>query len=183
MGSTSLHQNYSARVYSRVTNRNSAEVESYSLFARGYGRILSETVTGSITAMKPQGWKGDLGCFLVFTSQRLLVSFKSVWGSLASSGGFGIAGAAVASHGDANKRSQMQGMSPDQILQGNKKNFDVPYSRITKLELGKARGGSMLHIFTQDQAYEFRLTGVKAEQAEGWLRNTIPTSIPVQTIN
>ena len=143
---------------------------------------MSETVTGSITAMKPQGWKGDLGCFLVFTSQRLLVAFKSVWGSLASSGGFGIAGAAVASHGDANKRSQMQGMSPDQILQGNKKNFDLPYPRITKLELGKARGGSMLHIFTQEQTYEFRLTGVKTEQAESWLRNTIPATIPVQTI-
>jgi hypothetical protein len=144
---------------------------------------MSETVTGSISAMKPQGWKGDLGCFLVFTTQRLLVAFKSVWGSLASSGGFGIAGAAVASRGDTNKRSQMQGMSPDQILQGNKKNFDIPYSRITSLVLGKQRGSSRLHIITQDATYEFRLQGVQMEQAEIWLRNTIPTTIPIQKAN
>jgi hypothetical protein len=144
---------------------------------------MSETVTGSINAMKPQGWKGDLGCFLVFTTQRLLVAFKGIWGSLASSGGFGIAGAAVASRGDASKRSQMQEMSPDQILQGNKKNFDIPYSRITRLELGKQRGSSRLQIVTQDETYEFRLQGVKIEQAESWLRDTIPATIPVQTAN
>lgn len=145
---------------------------------------MSETVTGSVNAMKPQGWKGDLACFLVFTTQRLLVAFKGVWGSLARSGGFGIAGAALAKRDDTNKRSEMQGMSPDQILEGNKKNFDIPYSKITGLFLRKARGGSStLQIMTQEQTHEFRLQGMKVELAESWLRNTIPGTIPLQTVN
>ena len=99
---------------------------------------MSETVVGIINAILTRGLRGDLHCHLVFTNQRLFVSIKGLLAQVAAgSGAFGaagaLAGAAMASSEDAKKRAQIQQLDPDQVLKSNKKNFDVPYSRISGL--------------------------------------------------
>ena len=143
---------------------------------------MSEAVIGTINAIKPQGLKGDLHLTLIFTSQRLIAAFKGMLAQLASGGAFGVAGAALASRQDSKNRSQMQEVSPDQLLQANKKNFEVPYSRITRLELGKKHGQTRLHVIAQDQIYQFKFQGSKIEQIESWIRNAIPPTVPLQVV-
>src|SRR5713101_5442313 len=149
---------------------------------------MSEMVGGTINALMTRGFRGDLHCHLVFTDQRLIVLIKGLLAQISGGGGaFGaagaLAGAALASKEEAKKTSQIRQLSPEQLLQSNKKNFDVPYSRINRLELGKKMGTSRLHVVTQDETYKFKFQGVQLEQIESQIRAVIPASVPLQTVD
>ena len=92
-------------------------------------------------------------------------------------------GVAVASKEEAKKRSKIEQLSPDQLLQSNKKNFDVPFSRISRLELGRKLGTSRLHVVTQDETYKFKFEGVKLEQLENSIRPPIPANVSLQAVD
>ncbi len=52
---------------------------------------MSEEVIGYVRAIMTRGWKGDLHCTLVFTTQRIIVAIQRMLFQVAS--GFGGAGA------------------------------------------------------------------------------------------
>jgi hypothetical protein len=149
---------------------------------------MSETVSGTINAILTRGLRGDLQCHLVFTNQRLIVSVKGLLGQIASgSGAFGatgaLAGGALASKEEAKKQDQIQQLSPDQLLQSNKKNFDVPFSKISRLEIGKKLGTSRLYVITPDETYKFKFQGVQMEKIESGIRAVIPAGLTLQTVD
>ena len=135
-----------------------------------------------------RGLRGDLQCHLVFTNQRIIVSIKGLLAQIAAGtgGSFGavgaVAGAKLGQREDSKKQAQVQQLSPDQLLQSNKKNIEVPYSKITRLELGKKLGTSRLYILTPDETFKFKFQGIKQEELEGQIRPLIPATVQLQTV-
>ena len=125
---------------------------------------------------------------MVFTNQRLVVSVKGLLGQISAGGGaFGaagaLAGAAMASKEESKKRDQIQQLSPDQLLKSNKKNFEVPYTKINQLEMGRKLGTSRLYVITADETYKFKFQGVQLEQVQSQIRAIVPLSLPVQMVD
>ena len=148
---------------------------------------MSETVTGTLNAILTRGLRGDLHCHLVFTNQRLIVSVKGLLGQVSAGGGaFGaagaLAGAAMASKEEAKKQSQIQSLNPEQLLQSNKKNFEVPYTRITRLEMGRKTGATRLYVITPEETYKFKFQFVQQEQIEGQVRAVLPPNLSLQVV-
>ncbi len=129
---------------------------------------MPEELVGAFPAIVTRGWKGDLHCQLVFTNERLIVSVKGLLAQAASSMGvFGAVGGAAAyamsSSEESKKQSDLKRLSPDEILRSNKKNYDVPYSKVTKVQGGKKLGTSRLYIHTSEEVHKFKFQGVKLE--------------------
>ena len=111
---------------------------------------MSEQVTGQLRALITRGLKGDLHCVIIFTTERIIVAVQSMLFQIASGmGGAGGAIGAVAGQGTM-KRQDIKGkldqLSPEEVLSANKKNFQVPYTGVTKIQVGKKLGTSRLYI-------------------------------------
>jgi len=146
---------------------------------------LSEQVTGQLRALITRGLKGDLHCVIIFTTERIIVAVQSMLFQIASGmGGAGGAIGAVAGQG-AMKRQDIKGkldqLSPEEILSANKKNFQVPYTGVTKIQVGKKIGTSRLYIQTPSETYKFKLQFIKLEQVESSIRSFLPPSVLVES--
>ena len=99
-------------------------------------------------------------------------------------GGAGGAIGAVAGQG-AMKRQDIKGkldqLSPEEILSANKKNFQVPYTGITKIQVGKKLGTSRLYIQTPSETYKFKFQFIKLEQVESSIRSFLPSSVLIES--
>ena len=129
---------------------------------------MSEQVTGQLRALISRGLKGDLHCVIIFTTERIIVAVQSMLFQIASGmGGAGGAIGAVAGQG-AMKRQDIKGkldqLSPEEVLSANKKNFQVPYTGVTKIQVGKKLGTSRLYIQTPSETYKFKFQFIKLEQ-------------------
>src|SRR5207249_9090936 len=85
-----------------------------------------EEAVGVLHAIMTRGWKGDLQCYLVFTSERIIVSVMGILTQAA--GGFGGVGGMIAGLDEMKKSGRLKSLSPTSILQSNKKNYAVTYS-------------------------------------------------------
>jgi hypothetical protein len=145
---------------------------------------LSEQITGQLRALITRGLKGDLHCVIIFTTERIIVAVQSMLFQIASGMGAGGAIGAVAGQG-AMKRQDIGGkldqLSPQEILSSNKKNFQVPYAGVTKIQLGKKLGTSRLYIRTPDETYKFKFQAIKLEQVESSIRSFLPSSVPIES--
>jgi hypothetical protein len=129
--------------------------------------------------------KGDLHCVIIFTTERIIVAVQSLLFQIASGmGGAGGAIGAVAGQG-AMKRQDIKGkldqLSPEEILSANKKNFQVPYTGVTKIQVGKKLGTSRLYIQTPNETYKFKFQLIKFEQVESSIRSFLPPSVPIES--
>ncbi len=88
----------------------------------------------------------------------------------------------MASKEEAKKQSQIQSLNPDQLLQSNKKNFDVPYTQITRLEMGRKMGATRLYVITPEETYKFKFQFVQQEQIEGQVRAVLPPNLSLQVV-
>lgn len=143
---------------------------------------------GAFPAILTRGWKGDLQCHLVFTNERVIVSVKGLFAQAASSMGvFGAVGGAAAyamsSSEQSKKQSELKRLSPEEILRSNKKNYNVPYSRVAKVEIGKKLGTSRLYIHISEEVYKFKFQGIKLEQVESSIRSLLPSNVAVQMVD
>jgi hypothetical protein len=146
---------------------------------------LSEQVTGQLRALITRGLKGDLHCVIIFTAERIIVAVQSMLFQVASGmGGAGGAIGAVAGQG-AMKRQDIKGkldqLSPEEVLSANKKNFQVPYTGVTKIQVGKKLGTSRLYIQTPSETYKFKFQFIKFEQVESSIRSFLPSSVLVES--
>ena len=147
---------------------------------------MSEQILGILPAIMTGGWKGDLHCNLVFTPQRIVVSIKGLLAQATASGIFGATGGTVggaigwaaATAGEKKARPGLN-QSPEELLQSNKKNFQVSYSQIIKVEVGKKLGTSRLYIHTAEEAYKFKFQGIRLEQVEASIRSVLPATVAV----
>ncbi len=137
-----------------------------------------EEVVGVLHAIMTRGWKGDLQCYLVFTSERIIVS---VMGMLTqAAGSFGGVGGMIAGLDEMKKSGRLKSMSPTGILQSNKKNYALTYSNISKVELGRKLGATRLYIQATGDVYKFKFQLVKMEEIESQVRSLLPPTIPVE---
>lgn len=146
---------------------------------------MSEQVTGQLRALITRGFKGDLHCVVIFTTERIIVAVQSMLFQIASGmGGAGGAVCAVAGQGAMKRqdiKSKLDQLSPQEILGSNKKNFQVPYTSVTKIQVGKKLGTSRLYIQTPDETYKFKFQFVKLEEVEGSIRSFLPSSVPIES--
>jgi hypothetical protein len=146
---------------------------------------LSEQITGQLSALITRGLKGDLHCVIIFTTERIIVAVQSMLFQIASGmGGAGGAVGAVAGQG-AMKRQDIKGkldqLSPQQMLSANKKNFQVPYASVTKIQVGKKLGTSRLYIQTPSETYKFKFQFINFEQVESSIRSFLPSSVLIES--
>ncbi len=145
---------------------------------------MSEQVTGQLRALITRGLKGDLHCVIIFTTERIIVAVQSMLFQIASGmGGAGGAVGAVAGQGAMKLqdiKDKLDQLSPQEILDANKKNFQVPYAGVTKIQVGKKLGASRLYIQTPSETYKFKFQFIKLEQVESSIRSFLPSSVPME---
>ena len=66
-------------------------------------------------------------------------------------------------------------------MSANKKNFQVPYTGITKIQVGKKLGTSRLYIQTPSETYKFKFQFVKLEEVESSIRRFLPSSVLIES--
>ena len=146
---------------------------------------MSEQVTGQLRALITRGLKGDLHCVIIFTPERIIVAVQSILFQIASGiGGVGGAIGAVAGQGamkHQDVRGKLDQFSPQEILNANKKNFQVPYTGVTKIHIGKKLGTSRLYIQTPSETYKFKFQFIKLEQVESSIRSFLPSSVLIES--
>ncbi len=130
-----------------------------------------------------RGWKGDLHCTLVFTTQRIIVAVQSMLFQVAS--GFGGAGALGGAAGailtkQQDTTNQLKQLSPQRILSWNKKSIEIPYTNVTKIQMGKKMGISRIYLHTPENIYKFKFQFVKLEQIEDSIRNLLPATLTIE---
>ncbi len=144
---------------------------------------MSEEVTGYVKALMTRGLRGDLHCFLVFTTQRIIVAVQSMLFQVASGLGAGgtlggMAGVMLTRQQDT--ANQLKQLSPQQILSSNKRNIELPFTNITKIQMGKKVGTSRVYLHTANNIYKFKFQFVKLETVEDTVRNLLPPSLSIE---
>ncbi len=148
---------------------------------------MSEQVTGQLRALITRGLKGDLHCVIIFTTERIIVAVQSMLFQIASGMGWPGAGGAigaVASQGAMKHqdiKSKLDQFSPEEVLSANKKNFQVPYTGVTKIQIGKKLGTSRLYVQTPSETYKFKFQFIKLEQVESSIRSFLPSSVLIES--
>jgi hypothetical protein len=149
---------------------------------------MSEEVSGILDAIMMRGWKGDVPCRLVFTTTRLIVARKGMLetAKVGYAGGGalgGLIGGAIAGREEKKKLKEFKQLSPESILKSDKKNFDVPYSEITKAEVGKRWRASCLYIYSTKVVYKFGFEGIKLENVENSIRSLLPEKVTTERVD
>jgi len=110
------------------------------------GEIMSEKVFGIIKVNR-----GNTRETLFLTPDRVIVARTS--GGFG--GMFGGIGAVISEYKGKKKEKEYLELSPESVLTADKKNFAIPKSEITKVELKKRRFGKELNIATSKKKYEW----------------------------
>jgi hypothetical protein len=154
--------------------------------------LMSEEVKNILIAIMMRRWKDDIHCDLVFTTDRLIVAKKGFLGQ--ASRQIGEFGGVIR---EQEKLEELKQLSPENILKSHEGNFDLPYSEITKVEVGKKWGTFRLHIHTPKETLRFKFAGIQAmeqfrikgvkwirlEDAEGKIRSLLPDKVPVEKVD
>ena len=99
---------------------------------------------------------------LHFTSNRVIVAKL---GGQALSMAFGVFGALAESRMRAKKKEQLKKLSPESILTADKKNFAIPYTEVTKVEMSKGFLGGKVKITVGAKKHQFKLSKPKEFQS------------------
>jgi len=89
---------------------------------------------------------------LYITSNRLIIAKL---GGQALSMAFGVFGALAESRMRAKKKEQLSKLSPESVLTANKKNFAIPYTDVTKVEMSKGFLGQKITITVGAKKHKF----------------------------
>lgn len=100
---------------------------------------------------------------LYFTSNRVIVAKL---GGMGLTLAFGVLGALAESRMRAKKEEQLSKLSPQSILTADKKNFEIPYTEVSKVEMSKGFLGSKIRIITVGaKKHQFKLSKPKEFQS------------------
>lgn len=72
---------------------------------------------------------------------------------------FGVGGVAVEAYRQKKKKEELEQLSPESILTADKKNFAIPYSEITRVEMKKPGrfSGAKINFVTDKKTHKFVL--------------------------
>lgn len=168
---------------------------------------MSEEILGVLNAIWTHTWKPNYHCQLVFTNKRLIVVrmgllrellpylFVAVGAGVGTVEG-GAAGAGAGSGGgtaaaitsptiakiDKERLEKLKQISPEQVLKSHKKNFDVSYSDIVKIQVGKKLLTPRLYIYTKGVVHKFKFEGLKLEGVESSIRSLLADKIHIEKV-
>ncbi len=121
----------------------------------------------------------EVDCGLVFTTEGIILSFLPM-PTFAQE----ILGRRPETEKDFHKLqmgwSKRENESPEDIFKASKKNFFVPYSKITKVEISKTFSKPCrLNLNTIDEVHQFKFYGVGLDEIEAAARSVLPEIIPI----
>ena len=122
---------------------------------------MSEEIKGFIKTMAVG--LGNQYCDLYITTNRLIVA--KTGSTLGWSVAFGAVGGAIAQHGAKKRAEALRELSPESILSADKKNYDISYATISKVEMkkpGMLSGGQIRIFTTSDKKHVFAIQDKKA---------------------
>jgi len=137
---------------------------------------MSEKILGIIMGRR---LRGGILYALYFTSSRLIAAKTvntTLWGFLWPIGDH------IALNKAKKRSEELKKLSFESILKADKKNFEIPYAEITKVEMKKARVLSVpeISIFTHTQKYEFVIWEKKEFDAhESLVRSVLPDKLSI----
>ena len=131
--------------------------------------IVGATATGKRTLFS--GYS-NVHCFLVFTTGRLIVAstgVRQVWHP--------VGPYAMLVGGD-----DLRKVSVEDVMRSQEGNIAIPYSEITKVQLGSKWLNPRVHIHTANSAHRFMWTWpwVGRKRVESIIRRLLPVSIPIE---
>jgi pantothenate kinase len=84
---------------------------------------------------------------------------------------------------DKERLEKLKRTSPEQILKSDKKNFDVTYSDIVKIQVGKKLLTSRAHIHTLGLVHKFKFEGLNPEKVENSIRSLLADKIHIERVD
>lgn len=99
---------------------------------------------------------------LFFTSNRVIVA--KTGNTFAWQYAFGAVGGIIEKKAIQKRSEEMKKLSVESILTADKKNFDIPYIEVNKVEMKKPGmlSGGIIKIFTNTKKYQFVLQNKKS---------------------
>jgi len=117
-------------------------------------------------------------CHLFFTNTRLIVTKREALKEFAGFLVGGFVGYSLAIKSDKKQAEKIKELSPDEILKSDRENYEIPYSKISKVELKKYSKmmwpySAEIWTHTQEKETKFRLKGIKYEEVEQLLNSVL----------
>lgn len=73
-----------------------------------------------------------------------------------------------------------EGKSPDEILKSNKRNKELHYSTISRVQIGRRLMANRVYVHTVNEVYKFKIRINSLDYVEGKLRKMLPHNIAVE---
>jgi hypothetical protein len=119
--------------------------------------IMSEQVLGIIGVRRTGGWTvSQIFEALYLTDERVIVVRTAKGGAF----GWGVGNVIAAWYRAGAQEEKLAGLSPEQLLNAYENNYDIPYSRIKKVELKKFGLGAFINIVTDEKKYQWATRGI-----------------------
>lgn len=116
-----------------------------------------DEVLGIVGVRRTGGWTGSqIFEALCLTNGRIIVARTAKGGAF----GWGVGDAAAAWYKAGSMEQKLDNLSAQQLLKDNENNYDIPYSKIKKVELKKFGLGAFINIITDEKKYQWAARGI-----------------------
>lgn len=124
----------------------------------------------------------EVDCSLVFTPEGIILSFLPL-PTFAQE----ILGRRPEAEKDFHKLKmdwlKRENESAQEIFKSSKKNFFIPYAKISKVEISKRLlGPCRLNLNTLDEVHHFKFYGVELDEVEAATRSVLPDTLPIMRV-
>ena len=118
---------------------------------------MSERVLGIIGVGRLEGWtRRHIFEALYLTDEKVIVVRTAEGGAF----GWGAGDVVAAWYRARAEEEALAGLSGENLLSTDENNYDIPYSRIKKVELKKFGWGAFINIITDEKKYKWGTRGI-----------------------
>ena len=122
---------------------------------------MGQRVLGVIGVHRTGGWTvSQIFEALILTDDRVIVVRTAKGGEF----GWGVGNVISAWYKAGAQEEKLAGLSPEELQNADEDNYNIPYSRIKKVELKKFGLGAFVNIITDDKKYKWAARGIPGQK-------------------
>lgn len=118
---------------------------------------MNNQVLGIIGVQRTGDWTfSQIFEALYLTGDKVIVVRTAKGGAF----GWGVGNAIAAWYRAGAQEEKLADLSPEELLNADENNYDIPYSRIRRVELKKFGWGAFINIITDETEYKWSARGI-----------------------
>jgi hypothetical protein len=119
--------------------------------------LIMNEVLGIIGVRRTGGWTvSQIFEALCLMDDKVIVTRTAKGGAF----GWGVGDAIAAWYKADSQEQKLESVTAEQLLKANENNYDIPYSKIKKVELKKFGLGAFINIITDEKKYRWAARGI-----------------------